>query len=172
MAAAVAGLPGLLQDRHPGGCLGDHLVSIAESRRNRWARRWPGTAPRAVGLVHHVRHRSCWTIGDYIYLQDLFVSPEVRGAGIGRRLIEYVYGLARAQGCSRVHWLTHETEHRRHAAVRPVASAPASCSTGGSSTRHSWPGLSRSCGAAATSARASRPPTPCRRGRTPARMPA
>jgi GNAT superfamily N-acetyltransferase len=59
--------------------------------------------------VHHIRHRSCWTIGDYVYLQDLFVSPEARGSGVGRKLIEYVYALARAAGCSRVHWLTHET---------------------------------------------------------------
>jgi len=68
---------------------------------------WDGEA--AVGLVHHIRHRSCWTIGDYVYLQDLFVSPEARGRGVGRKLIEYVYELARAQGCARVHWLTHET---------------------------------------------------------------
>jgi GNAT superfamily N-acetyltransferase len=68
---------------------------------------WDGTA--AVGLVHHIRHRSCWTTGDYVYLQDLFVSPHMRGAGIGRKLIEYVYELAAAQGCARVHWLTHES---------------------------------------------------------------
>jgi GNAT superfamily N-acetyltransferase len=68
---------------------------------------WNGA--EAVGLVHHIQHRSCWTIGDYVYLQDLFVSPGSRGAGIGRKLIEYVYDIARAAGCSRVHWLTHET---------------------------------------------------------------
>jgi GNAT superfamily N-acetyltransferase len=68
---------------------------------------WDG--PTAVGLVHHIRHRSCWTIGDYVYLQDLFVSPDARGAGIGRKLIEHVYELARDRGCARVHWLTHET---------------------------------------------------------------
>jgi len=68
---------------------------------------WQGT--RAVGLVHHIRHRSCWTIGDYLYLQDLFVSPQARGTGIGRKLIEYVYGIARDSGCARVYWLTHET---------------------------------------------------------------
>jgi GNAT superfamily N-acetyltransferase len=68
---------------------------------------WSGA--EAVGLVHHIRHRSCWTIGDYLYLQDLFVSPAARGAGVGRKLIEYVYDIAQAAGCSRVHWLTHET---------------------------------------------------------------
>src|ERR1700753_3506313 len=36
---------------------------------------WQGG--RAVGMVHHIRHRSCWTVGDYVYLQDLFVSPEI-----------------------------------------------------------------------------------------------
>lgn len=68
---------------------------------------WDGE--RAVGLVHHIRHRSCWTIGDYVYLQDLFVAEGTRGSGIGRALIEHVCDAARAQGCSRVHWLTHET---------------------------------------------------------------
>ena len=30
-------------------------------------------------------------------------------AGLGRRLIEHVYGAAAAVGCSRVWWLTHES---------------------------------------------------------------
>jgi GNAT superfamily N-acetyltransferase len=68
---------------------------------------WQGD--QAVGLVHFIWHRSTWTSGDYCYLQDLFVDPEIRGAGIGRRLIEAVYAAAEAKGCSRVHWLTHET---------------------------------------------------------------
>ncbi len=68
---------------------------------------WSGAS--AVGLVHHIRHRSCWTAADYCYLQDLFVAPEFRGTGVGRRLIEYVYALAREQGLNRVYWLTHET---------------------------------------------------------------
>ncbi len=68
---------------------------------------WDGA--RALGLVHHIRHRSCWTAGDYLYLQDLFVAEGTRGGGIGRALIEHVYDVARALGCSRVHWLTHET---------------------------------------------------------------
>ncbi|WP_443191726.1 GNAT family N-acetyltransferase [Pseudomonas indica] len=64
---------------------------------------------RAVGLVHFIYHRSCWTVGDYCYLQDLFVAEGLRGEGVGRRLIEHVYATAQAAGCSRVHWLTHET---------------------------------------------------------------
>ena len=62
-----------------------------------------------VGLVHYIEHRSCWTTGDYVYLQDLFALPEVRGQGVGRALIEHVYAQATALGASRVWWLTHET---------------------------------------------------------------
>jgi GNAT superfamily N-acetyltransferase len=62
-----------------------------------------------AGLVHYIEHRSCWTTGNYMYLQDLFVDPAVRGQGVGRRLIEHVYAEARARGCARVWWLTHET---------------------------------------------------------------
>jgi ribosomal protein S18 acetylase RimI-like enzyme len=61
------------------------------------------------GLVHSIDHRSCWTKEPSCYLQDLFVAPESRGLGLGRKLIEHVYAQARARGCARVHWLTHET---------------------------------------------------------------
>jgi GNAT superfamily N-acetyltransferase len=68
---------------------------------------WSGR--EAVGLVHHIRHRSCWTLSNYCYLQDLFVVADRRGLGIGRKLIEHVYAEAEREGCARVYWLTHET---------------------------------------------------------------
>jgi GNAT superfamily N-acetyltransferase len=68
---------------------------------------WQGE--RAVGLVHWIYHRSCWTVGDYCYLNDLFAEPDVRGHGVGRALIEHVYAAAAGHGCSRVYWLTHES---------------------------------------------------------------
>src|SRR5215470_20413657 len=64
---------------------------------------------KLLGIVHYIYHRSCWTIGDYCYLQDLFVAEGARKLGLGRALIEAVYEAARAAGASRVHWLTHET---------------------------------------------------------------
>jgi len=63
---------------------------------------------KLVGIVHSLYHRSCWTIGNYCYLQDLFVAEEARGQGIGRALIEAVASEARAGGASRVYWLTQE----------------------------------------------------------------
>jgi len=66
---------------------------------------------RLIGLVHFLYHRSCWTPGDYCYLQDLFVDARVRAQGTGRALIAHVYAAAAAAGASRVHWLTQETNH-------------------------------------------------------------
>jgi GNAT superfamily N-acetyltransferase len=66
---------------------------------------------RAVGLVQWIFHRSNWLVADSCYLQDLFVSAEVRGGGVGRQLIEHVYAQARNAGSTRVHWLTQESNH-------------------------------------------------------------
>jgi GNAT superfamily N-acetyltransferase len=64
---------------------------------------------KLLGIAHYVFHRSCWTAGDYCYLQDLFVAEGERGRGLGRALIGAVEGKARAAGASRIYWLTHET---------------------------------------------------------------
>lgn len=96
------------------------VVISDEVSRATWARLLDPTEPmhaalaldqagRAVGMVHWILHRSTWTIGDYCYLQDLFVASEARSRGVGRNLIEHVYSKARIAGCSRVYWLTHET---------------------------------------------------------------
>jgi GNAT superfamily N-acetyltransferase len=63
---------------------------------------------KLVGIVHYLFHRSFWTIGNYCYLQDLFVAASQRGGGIGRALIAAVEKAAREAGASRVHWLTKE----------------------------------------------------------------
>lgn len=60
------------------------------------------------GFAHIVYHRSCWTEGDYCYLQDLYTAEPVRRQGVGKTLIEAVYARAKADGASRVHWLAHE----------------------------------------------------------------
>jgi GNAT superfamily N-acetyltransferase len=64
---------------------------------------------RIVGIAHCVVHRSTWARGNYIYLHDLFVSPDVRGGGAGRALIEAIYKRADETGAERVYWLTHES---------------------------------------------------------------
>jgi GNAT superfamily N-acetyltransferase len=62
-----------------------------------------------LGLVHCIFHRSTISIAPTCYLQDLFTIESARGKGVGRALIERVYAEARQAACSRVYWLTHET---------------------------------------------------------------
>ena len=62
-----------------------------------------------VGLVHYLFHRSTSRIEPVCYLQDLFTSPELRGRGVGRALIEGVYARAGDAGAKRVYWQTRET---------------------------------------------------------------
>jgi GNAT superfamily N-acetyltransferase len=79
---------------------------------------------RAVGLVHWIFHRSCWTIENSCYLQDLIVDEAHRGGGTGRQMIEYVYAQARGAGCTKVHWLTHETNAVAIALYEQIAERP------------------------------------------------
>jgi GNAT superfamily N-acetyltransferase len=76
---------------------------------------------RVVGLVHYLYHRSTTRLHDVCYLQDLFTVPELRGLGIGRRLIQAVYEAARAAGCSRVYWQTQVTNASGRALYDKVA---------------------------------------------------
>ena len=39
-----------------------------------------------------------------LYLEDLFVSPEWRGRGIGKALLLHLAALANARGCGRMEW--------------------------------------------------------------------
>lgn len=74
-----------------------------------------------IGFVHCVFHRGTWAVGDFCYLEDLFVTESARGTGAGRALIEAVYALADERGCERVYWLTHETNATARALYDRVA---------------------------------------------------
>lgn len=67
---------------------------------------------KIVGLVHYLFHRSTWAESNYCYLEDLFVSEDVRGQHIGKQLIEYVQQQAQKNHASRLYWHTHETNLR------------------------------------------------------------
>ena len=62
---------------------------------------------RAAGFVLCLPHASTWSLSGYLYLEDLFVKPEMRGAGIGRALIEAVYAEADKRNLDRVYWHTN-----------------------------------------------------------------
>ncbi len=62
----------------------------------------------AIGLVHWLLHPSTWSTTPYCYLEDLFVAPDTRGAGVGRALIAHVRDQAAVVDASKVYWLTQQ----------------------------------------------------------------
>lgn len=97
----------------------DETALPAEITATTWRRFFDPTEPvfalvaesegRLLGLTHYLFHRSTTRIGLTCYLQDLFTSPESRGRGIGRALIEGVYDAARSAGITRVYWQTQDS---------------------------------------------------------------
>jgi GNAT superfamily N-acetyltransferase len=60
-------------------------------------------------------------MADACYLQDLFVSEQLRGQGIAAALIERVAQSARQRGASRLYWLTQDDNARARALYDRVA---------------------------------------------------
>lgn len=67
---------------------------------------------KLIGFANYLTHRNTWTIGDALYLNDLFVSEKSRLKGTGRKLIEYIYGEADKFGCKKCYWSTQFENHR------------------------------------------------------------
>jgi len=70
----------------------------------------PGAAP-AAGETPHLAalalwflNTSTWTGRHGIYLEDLYVRPQHRGVGLGRRLMSELAGICRDQGYTRLEW--------------------------------------------------------------------
>lgn len=76
-----------------------------------------------IGLAHYIFHRHGWRIEEVCYLQDLYVAPDGRGGGVGRRLMEAVYAAADAAGRSEVYWLTQTFNHAARALYDQVGAA-------------------------------------------------
>ena len=53
--------------------------------------------------VCQLRYRlSVWTATEDCWLEDLYVTDQARGTGVGRALIEAAFERARARGCKRI----------------------------------------------------------------------
>jgi GNAT superfamily N-acetyltransferase len=47
---------------------------------------------------------STWLCRPGLWLEDLYVSPASRGAGVGRALLAHLAGVAMERGCGRLEW--------------------------------------------------------------------
>ena len=61
-----------------------------------------------IGFSNYVIHENTWTLTPVCYLEDLFVDPAMRAAGVGAQLIDWLLAETRAEGWSRLYWHTDE----------------------------------------------------------------
>ncbi|MDR6125568.1 GNAT superfamily N-acetyltransferase [Sphingomonas sp. SORGH_AS802] len=57
-----------------------------------------------LGFALFFRNFSTWTGRRGLYLEDLYVTPDARGRGIGGALLRHLAGIAVARGCARFEW--------------------------------------------------------------------
>ncbi|MDB5673260.1 MAG: family acetyltransferase [Sphingomonas bacterium] len=58
----------------------------------------------ALGMALFFHNFSTWTGWKGLYLEDLYVTPEARGSGIGAALLRHLAAIALDRGCTRFEW--------------------------------------------------------------------
>lgn len=58
----------------------------------------------AQGFALFFQNFSTWTGRPGLYLEDLYVTPDARGAGVGTALLRHLAGIALDRGCGRFEW--------------------------------------------------------------------
>ena len=61
-----------------------------------------------VGFAQHHTHLTTWDRRPTCYLEDLFVSPDARGLGVARALMDDLVALGKARDWASVYWITAE----------------------------------------------------------------
>ncbi|AJQ95997.1 acetyltransferase [Gynuella sunshinyii YC6258] len=59
---------------------------------------------KAIGFAVYFYNYSTWLGKNGLYLEDLYISPEYRHFGAGKRLLKYLAQQAVAIGCERFEW--------------------------------------------------------------------
>ncbi|KAJ2723669.1 acetyltransferase [Coemansia sp. Benny D115] len=65
----------------------------------------PGQEEKPAGFALYFYNFSTWEGRPGLYLEDLFVCPEYRGLGLGKRLLVQLAQVARDRECGRVEWV-------------------------------------------------------------------
>ena len=65
-----------------------------------------------IGICNYILHENTWEIAPVCYLEDLFVKPGERAAGVGRAMIDWLVARMQSEGWSRVYWNTKENNYR------------------------------------------------------------
>ncbi|HEY8569978.1 GNAT family N-acetyltransferase, partial [Microbulbifer sp.] len=59
---------------------------------------------KPVGFAVYFFNYSTWLGKNGLYLEDLYISPEYRGAGAGKALLKHLAKIAVSKNCGRFEW--------------------------------------------------------------------
>tara|TARA_B100001989_G_C24526693_1_gene459084 strand:+ start:251 stop:700 length:450 start_codon:yes stop_codon:yes gene_type:complete len=59
-----------------------------------------------MGIVHYILHPTTGHINNVCYMQDLYVHPDHRRKGVGKRLVNEVTIIGTREKWARMYWLT------------------------------------------------------------------
>ena len=79
---------------------------------------------RPAGFALFFHNFSTFTGKRGLYLEDLYVRPEHRGRGIGRRLLRHLARTARERGCQRFEWSVLDWNDPAIRSYRRVGAVP------------------------------------------------
>ncbi|MFA6123128.1 N-acetyltransferase family protein [Sphingomonas sp.] len=79
---------------------------------------------KPVGMALFFHNFSTWTGWRGLYLEDLYVTPEARGSGVGKALLKHLAALAVARGCTRFEWSVLDWNEKAIAFYRSMGALP------------------------------------------------
>ena len=77
-----------------------------------------------LGFALFFHNFSTWTGWRGLYLEDLYVTPEARGSGVGKALLQHLAALAVERGCTRFEWSVLDWNEKAIAFYRSVGALP------------------------------------------------
>ena len=78
----------------------------------------------SVGFAHFFHNFSTFEGRPGLYLEDLFVLPDARGAGAGKALLRQLAGLAIERDCARLEWSVLDWNEQAIAVYRAIGAKP------------------------------------------------
>ncbi len=61
---------------------------------------------KLLGYATYIKQFSTWDAEYYVYLDCLYLKEEIRGKGVGRKLMKLIKDYSRKEGCNHIQWQT------------------------------------------------------------------
>ncbi|RSH78551.1 uncharacterized protein EHS24_002277 [Apiotrichum porosum] len=93
--------------QEPGAVTSDSDKLAAALQEGKFSALIARSGDEAVALATFYSTYSTWTTVTGLNLDDLFVEPAHRAAGLGKRMLGRLGQLAQERGCERIEWMVH-----------------------------------------------------------------